>query len=428
MYDFDFVSEGLARGTNDVKWDTCDPGVIPMWVAEMDFPAAPCILKALHERVDRGVFGYTEVPASYYESVINWFSSRHGWQIGREQIIPVQGIVPATSIAVKALTEAGDKVVLNVPAYNCFFHNITNQGCETSESRLLWNPGLKRYEMDWDDIERRCADPAAKAFLLCNPHNPSGRLWSREELVRLGEICLRHGVKVISDEIHCEIVAPGRAYVPFASICEEFAQNSISFVSPTKGFNIAGVQIANIISANEDFRKRMDRVINVWEHCDVNQFGIVALQAAYSDEGAAWLEQMNALVHGNFVMLRDLLAERFPAVRVPELEATYLLWLDFAEAFTPAKPCEGGAEEMAMPVPRPFTGEDGPFAISEGEGFAGQEGKAVAEYLLKNNGVRVNDGAIYGGASCCRINLACPEATMKEGLRRIAEGLSTILE
>ena len=428
MYDFDFVSEGLARGTNDVKWDTCDPGVIPMWVAEMDFPAAPCILKALHERVDRGVFGYTEVPVSYYESVINWFSGRHGWQIGREQIIPVQGIVPATSIAVKALTEAGDKVVLNVPAYNCFFHNITNQGCETSESRLLWNPELKRYEMDWDDIERRCADPAAKAFLLCNPHNPSGRLWSREELVRLGEICLRHGVKVISDEIHCEIVAPGRAYVPFASICEEFAQNSISFVSPTKGFNIAGVQIANIVSANEDFRRRMDRVINVWEHCDVNQFGIVALQAAYSDEGAAWLEQMNALVHGNFVMLRDLFAERFPAVRVPELEATYLLWLDFAEAFTPAKPCEGVAEEMAMPVPRPFTGADGPFAISEGEGFAGQEGKAVAEYLLKNNGVRVNDGAIYGGASCCRINLACPEATMKEGLRRIAEGLSTILE
>ena len=137
---------------------------------------------------------------------------------------------------------------------------------------------------------------------------------------------------------------------------------------------------------------------------------------------------MNALVHGNFVMLKDLFAERFPAVRVPELEATYLLWLDFAEAFTPAKPCEGVAEEMAMPVPRPFTGEDGPFAISEGEGFAGQEGKAVAEYLLKNNGVRVNDGAIYGGASCCRINLACPEATMKEGLRRIAAGLSTILE
>ena len=428
MYDFDFVSEGLARGTNDVKWDTCDPGVIPMWVAEMDFPAAPCILKALHERVDRGVFGYTEVPASYYDSVINWFSGRHGWQIGREQIIPVQGIVPATSIAVKALTEAGDKVVLNVPAYNCFFHNITNQVCETSESRLLWNPGLKRYEMDWDDIERRCADPAAKAFLLCNPHNPSGRLWSREELVRLGEICLRHGVKVISDEIHCEIVAPGRAYVPFASICGEFAQNSISFVSPTKGFNIAGVQIANIISANEDFRRRMDRVINVWEHCDVNQFGIVALQAAYSDEGAAWLEQMNALVHSNFMMLRDLFADRFPAVRVPELEATYLLWLDFAEAFTPAKPCKGVAEEMAMPVPRPFTGEDGPFAISEGEGFAGQEGKAVAEHLLKNNGVRVNDGAIYGGASCCRINLACPEATMKEGLRRIAAGLSTILE
>lgn len=416
MYDFDFVSEGLARGTNDVKWDTCDPGVIPMWVAEMDFPAAPCILKALRERVDKGIFGYTEVPASYYESVIRWFSGRHGWQITREQIIPVQGIVPATSIAVKALTKAGDKVVLNVPTYNCFFHNITNQGCETSESKLLWNPGLKRYEMDWDDIERRCADPAAKVFLLCNPHNPSGRLWSREELVRLGEICLRHGVKVISDEIHCEIVSPGKAYVPFASICEEFAQNSISFVSPTKGFNIAGVQIANIISANEDFRKRMDRVINVWEHCDVNQFGIVALQAAYSDEGAAWLEQMNALVHSNFVMMRDLFAERFPAVRVPELEATYLLWLDFS-SFAINKIERECRLADALGGQRPFPATT-PISA----------GKLIADYLLKNNRVRINDGAIYGGPEGCRINLACPEATMKEGLRRIAEGLSTILE
>ena len=427
-YDFDFTTEAAPRGTSSVKWDSCGQDVIPMWVAEMDFPAAPCIRKALSERAAQGVFGYTLLPDSYYESVIRWFSSRHGWQIGRDQIIPVQGIVPATSIAIKALTEPGDKVVLNIPAYNCFFHNITNQGCETSESALVWNAARKRYEMDFEDIERRCADPAAKVFLLCNPHNPSGRLWSMEELLRLGEICIRHGVAVVSDEIHCEIVSPGLHYIPFASISEEFAQNSISFVSPTKGFSIPGVQIANIISANEDFRRRMDRVINIWEHCDVNQFGVVALQAAYSDEGAAWLEQMNALVHGNFIMLRDLFAKRFPSVRIPELEATYLLWMDFADAFRAAKPCEGVAEEMAMPVPRPFTGEDGPFAISAGEGFAGHEGKMVAEYLLKNNRVRINDGAIYGGPSGCRINLACPEATMKEGLRRIAEGLSSILQ
>ncbi|MBR4821791.1 MAG: pyridoxal phosphate-dependent aminotransferase [Bacteroidales bacterium] len=388
-YDFDFTTEAAPRGSCSVKWDSCDEGVIPMWVAEMDFPAAPCIIDALKKRVEKGVFGYTEVPASYYESVIRWFGRRHGWSITREQIIPVQGIVPATSIAIKALTKPGDKVVFNVPAYNCFFHNITNQGCETSESRLVWNGEKKRYEMDFEDIERRCSDPAAKAFLLCNPHNPSGRMWSREELVRLGEICLKHGVAVISDEIHCEIAAPGRSYVPFASISEEFAQNCISFVSPTKGFNLAGVQIANIISANEDFRARMDRVINIWEHCDLNQFGIVALQAAYSDEGAAWLEEMNSIVNRNFVALRDLFAEEFPEVKVPELEATYLLWLDFS-AFGP------------------------------------DAGKTVSEYLLKNNKVRINGGAMYGGAECCRINLACPEATMKKGLRRIAEGLENL--
>ena len=424
---YDFTTEGAPRGTASVKWDSCAEGVIPMWVAEMDFPAAPFIIKALQERVAKGVFGYTLVPDSYYEAVIRWFGGRHGWNISREQIIPVQGIVPATSIAVKALTEPGDKVVLMVPAYNCFFHNITNQGCETSESRLVWNADARRYDIDFDDIERRCADPAAKAFLLCNPHNPCGRLWSREELVRLGDICMKHGVKVISDEIHCEIVAPGRAYVPFASISEEFAQNSISFVSPTKGFNIAGVQIANIISANEDFRARMDRVINVWEHCDVNQFGIVALQAAYSDEGAEWLAEMNEVVHRNFLALRDLFAARFPSVRVPELEATYLLWLDFAEA-VPGRvspPQAGLTAPPSQAGPLPLH----PWAdmASGGDTLPGTDaGAIVADYLQKCHHVRISDGAIYGGPGGCRINLACPEATMKEGLRRIAEGLSEL--
>ena len=414
-YDFDFTTEGAPRGTNSVKWDSCAPDVIPMWVAEMDFPAAPCIIKAVQERVAKGVFGYTLVPDSYYESVIRWFGGKHGWGITSEQIIPVQGIVPATSIAIKALTNPGDKVVLLVPAYNCFFHNITNQGCETSESRLAWNAASKRYEIDFDDIERRCADPAAKAFLLCNPHNPCGRLWSREELVRIGEICLKHGLTVISDEIHCEITAPGTSYVPFASISEEFAQNSVSFVSPTKNFNIAGIQIANIVSANADFRARMDRVINIWEHCDVNQLGIVALEAAYSDEGAAWLKEMNALVHSNFLLLRDTFAQRFPSVRVPELEATYLLWLDFA-GLRPVPPTP------SLKGTLPLAGGGRSFGI----GQSPAPGKIVADALLQH-GVRVSDGAIYGGPSGVRLNLACPEATMKKGLRRIAEGLDTLL-
>ena len=412
---FDFTTEAAPRGTNSVKWDSCDPDVIPMWVAEMDFPAAPCIIKAVQERVAKGVFGYTLVPDSYYESVLRWFGGRHGWNITRDQIIPVQGIVPATSIAIKALTNPGDKVVLLVPAYNCFFHNITNQGCETSESRLVWNPSDRRYEIDFDDIERRCADPAARAFLLCNPHNPCGRLWSREDLVRIGQICLKHGVTVISDEIHCEITAPGTSYVPFASISEEFAQNSVSFVSPTKNFNIAGIQIANIISANEDFRARMDRVINVWEHCDVNQLGIVALEAAYSDEGAAWLKEMNAVVHNNFILLRELFDSRFPSVRIPELEATYLLWLDFA-GLSPVPPTP--SLKGTLPLAR--------GGRSFGIGQSPASGKVVADTLL-SHGLRVSDGAIYGGPSGVRINLACPESTMKKGLRRIAEGLDTLL-
>ena len=399
MTDFDFTSEGIPRGTNSVKWDSCEEGVIPMWVAEMDFPTAPCIVRALHERIDKAFFGYTLIPDSYYRSVCSWFSRRHGWDMERDWIMPVQGIVPATSIAIKSLTEAGDKVILCTPAYNCFFHNITNQGCAIAESPLLWDAEKRLYRMNFDEIERLCADPSAKSFLLCNPHNPSGRCWTREELIRLGEICLTHGVTVISDEIHCEICAPGRSYTPFASISPEFAQHSISFVSPTKGFTIPGLQIANIVCANGGFRERMDRVINIWEHCDVNQLGIVALEAAYTDEGAAWLDRMNEVVHNNFLMLRGLFEERFPLVRVPELEATYLLWVDFADAFA---------------------------ASGTLRSLAGQEGRTVAGHLLEKQGVRINDGAIYGGPSGCRINLACPETTMKEGLRRIAEGLGEI--
>lgn len=400
---YDFTSQGAPRGTNSVKWDTCDPDVIPMWVAEMDFPVAPFIAEALHKRIDKGVFGYTHVPDSYFDSVIAWFGKRHGWSISREQIIPISGIVPAISVVLRALSMDGPlepgagvlasssarpKVIIHSPAYNCFFSNVRNTACELSASVLQWDGASHRYTVDWDDFERRCSEPGVAAFLLCNPHNPTGRLWSKEELTRMGEICLRYGVPVISDEIHCEICTPGTAYTPFASISPEFARNSVSFVSPTKAFNIAGLQVANIVSANPDFRERIERVINDWEHCDVNQLGIVALEAAYTDEGAGWLDEMNAVVHRNFLLLRDMFAERFPSVRVPELEATYLLWLDFSPLFLVA---------------------------------GGEAGRIVAEYLLDKCHVRISDGTIYGDPRCCRMNLACPEATMREALRRISE-------
>ena len=421
---YDFTTEGAPKGSNSVKWDmipeesgaaktgTGSGELLPMWVAEMDFPAAPFIVEALHRRIDKGVFGYTFIPDSYYDRVIDWFSRRHGWNISRGEIIPISGIVPATSVAIRALSMSGPlkpgagisavadasgrrpKIIMQTPAYNCFFSNIRNMGCELSENRLVWDGESRRYRIDWEDFERRCADPDVKAFLLCNPHNPCGRLWSRKELTRLGEICLAHGIPVISDEIQCEIVNPvhPEGYTPFASISEEFARNSISFVSPTKSFNIAGLQIANIISANEEFRARIDRVINDWEHCDVNQLGIVALEAAYSRQGEDWLAQMNEVVAGNFELLKEALGREFPDVRLPELEATYLALPDFSALF----PNTENAGDM------------------------------VAEHLLKEEKLRFSPGSIYGAPSCCRINLACPRTTMKEAVKRLLHGLHKI--
>ena len=378
---FDFSTEGAPKGSNSVKWDM-NPDVLPLWVAEMDFPVAPFIVDAVRRRVEKAVFGYTLVPDSYYDCVRNWFSRRYSWNIAREEIIPIEGIVPAVSIAVKALTEPGDKVVFFTPAYNCFFHNITNPGAEENRSVLLWNEERRRYEVDWEDFEGRIADPATKAFLLCNPHNPCGRLWNRDELERMGRICQEHGVPVISDEIHCEIAAPGTSYIPFATL---FPQNCISMVSPTKPFSIPGLQIANIICANEDFRRRLDRIINIWEHCDVNQLGIVALEAAYSREGEEWLDQMNAVVHDNFLELRERFEREFPEVRVATLEATYLAWLDFSG-----------------------------LALS---------GKQIQDHLLKEEKLWINAGDMYGDPRCMRINLACPRSTIKKALDLYVRGI-----
>lgn len=386
---YDFTTEGAPRGSNSIKWDL-KPDVLPMWVAEMDFPVAPFIVDALHRRVDLGVFGYTLVPPSYYNSVMSWFLDRHGWTIGREQIRPVSGIVQATSIAIKALTRPGDKVVFMTPAYNCFFRNISRQKAEQNGSGLVWNADTEKYDPDWEDLERRIADPASKVFLLCNPHNPCGRLWTREELLRMGNLCLEHGVPIISDEIHCDIVAPGREYVPFASLGAEFAQNCISFVSPTKPFSMPGLEIANIISANPVFMEGIARVMDEWEAGNVNQLGVVALQAAYTPEGAEWLRQMCEVVHANWLELRDRFAQEFPKVRVATLEATYLDWLDF--------------------------------------GPAGLDGKQIQDHLLEREKLWINAGEIYGGPSGMRINLACPRATLQRGLDLFAKGLHELLQ
>lgn len=238
-----------------------------MWVADMDFHTAPAIVDALRCRVEHGIFGYTRVPDSYYDAVTDWFSRRHGWEIDREWMIYTSGVVPAVSAIIKALTQPGDKVLVQTPVYNCFFSSIRNNGCEIVSSPLQKEGGT--YHMDFDDLERKAADEKVKVMLLCNPHNPAGRVWTREELMRVGEICLRHGVTVVSDEIHCELVFPGHVYIPFASLSDKFLRHSVTCLSPSKAFNMAGLQIANIICADGDMRRKIDKAININEVCDV---------------------------------------------------------------------------------------------------------------------------------------------------------------
>ena len=388
-YNFDEIVS--RRGTNCVKWDeTNDSDIIPLWVADMDFRTYPGITEALRKRVEHGVFGYTHVPQSYYECVIRWFMQRH-------QVLPYQpdeviitiGVVPALSAIIRALTLPGDKVVVMTPVYNCFFSSIRNQGCQMEESRLIYENGT--YQVDWDDFERRCADSRTRLFLLCNPHNPAGRVWTREELLRMHDICMRHNVFVVADEIHCEFVMPGHEHHSFASLCEEAQRNCALCVAASKAFNIAGLQTANILVADPQKRERIDRAINLHETCDVNPFGILATEAAYTEGGAEWLRQLNEYIWQNYQVLVQSMNEQLPQFPVVKLEGTYLAWVD----------CQA----------------------------LGRSSAEIAQVLYNEYGVWVNDGEMYGATdrAFLRINLACPRAQLTEGIRRLIKGMKAQL-
>lgn len=384
-YNFDEIVE--RRGTNSYKWDLPKrEDIIPMWVADMDFKTAPCIIEALKKRVEHGVFGYNFVPDSYYDAVINWFDRRHQWHIGREDILYTSGVVPAISCSLKAMTMPGDKVLIQTPVYNCFFSSIKNNGCEVLENPLRRQGDS--YVIDFEDFERKCADEKTTVFLLCNPHNPSGRVWTKEELERMNDICLKHGVKVIADEIHCELTMPGYTYQPFAAVSDACRDNSVVLNSPSKAFNIAGLQIANIVCHQPERRQRINRALNINEVCDVNAFGIIALQEAYNNDGE-WLDELKQYLYENYVTLKEFFAEYLPKLEVCRLEGTYLAWVDLSRI-------ELTADE-------------------------------AAHDLLEHAKVLVNSGTMYGqkdGFCYLRINLACPRATLMEGLKRIGRELS----
>lgn len=378
-YNFDEIVP--RRNTNSYKWDSAaGDEVLPMWVADMDFRTAPSVIDAFVRRAQQGIFGYTKVPAAYYNAVTGWFERRHDFTIRNEWILFTTGVVPALSAVIKSLTVPGDKVIVQMPVYNCFFSSIRNDQCEMITNELVYRDNT--YSIDFDDLEKKASDPAAKVLLLCNPHNPVGRVWTREELTRIGEICLRNRVVVVSDEIHCDLVYSGHKHLPFASVREEFLQNSVTCTAPSKTFNLAGIQVANIIAADENIRRKIDKALNVNEVCEINAFAVEAVMAAYN-EGEEWVDELKKYLFDNYICLKEFMEKELPCVRVLSLEATYLVWMDFS--------------------------------------VMKQSSATIAENLLKEANLWVNEGTMYGqaGEGFIRLNIACPRSLLKEGLNRI---------
>lgn len=387
MY-YNFDEEIDRRGSNSYKWDSrsdVPEDTIPLWVADMDFRAAPAIIEALQKRIDKGVFGYTFVPDAYYDSITNWFSSRHSWAIDRSMVIYTSGVVPAISAIIKALTRPGEKVLIMTPVYNCFFSSIRNNGCLPLECPLRLDQDT--YSIDFELLEQMASDPLCTMLLLCNPHNPAGRVWTKEELEKADDICARHGVRVVSDEIHCELVFEPYKYTPFATVAKH---QWIACVSPSKAFNIAGLQIANIVCSDEQLRAKVDRAINDNEVCDVNPFGVDALMAAY-DHSGPWLDALLPYLRQNYELLRRQFEANLPELPVIRLEGTYLAWIDCRKL--------------------------------------GIQSDELEELLIRDAHVWLNAGSMYGkdGEGFMRVNLACPRARLEQGIKRLLPVLKTLL-
>ncbi len=380
IMEYDFNEEIERRGTNSYKWDSCgNSEVLPMWVADMDFKTAPPIIEALHKRVEHGIFGYVKVPETYYDAVISWFDKRHGWNIGRDWIIYTSGVVPAVSAIIKALSGKRDKVIVQTPVYNCFFSSIRNNDCKVIANPLVWDGNT--YAIDYDDLQRKASDPQTGLMLLCNPHNPAGRVWRKDELERIGEICLSNDVTVIADEIHCELVFPGHKYIPFASISSDFSKHSVTCLSPSKAFNIAGLQNASIVAEDASMRELIDRAININEVCDVNPFGVEATIVAYR-KGEKWLAGLLNYLKGNYEFMREFCSEHLPSFPIAELEGTYLVWMD----------CRA----------------------------LNRNSEQLEQELVENAALWLNAGTMYGedGNGFMRWNIACPRSRLAEGLQR----------
>ena len=384
QYNFDEIIP--RRNSSSQKWDLAkDPEILPMWVADMDFRVATPIIDALERKIQHGVFGYAKVPDAYYEATVQWFRRHHHFTMEKDWILPTTGVIPALTAIIKALLRPGEKVIVQTPVYNGFFPAISHGSCEASCSDLIYKDG--NYMIDFEDLACKAADPNAKIMLLCHPHNPAGRVWTKEELQKIGEICLSNKVLVVSDEIHCDLIYEGHRHIPFAAISEAFLKHSITCTSPSKTFNLAGLQVANIVVAEETIRKKISDTLRKNTIGDISPFAIEALMAAYN-QSEDWLHQLLPYLYENYRYTKSFFAEHLPQLKVLPLEATYLVWIDCS----------------ALKIPS----------------------LALSKQLFEKGKVWLNDGTMYGGEAgegFIRLNIACPRALLEEGLNRIKNTL-----
>ena len=380
-YDFDQIID--RRETNSYKWNIKEDE-LPMWVADMDFAAAPAIVNAITKRTANGVFGYNIIPEAWFDSYAGWWKRRHQFEIQNSWLIFSTGVVPSISSIVRKLTTPAENVLILTPVYNIFYNSILNNGRKVLESPLVYEAG--EYSIDFEDLEQKLSFPQTTLMIFCNPHNPIGKIWDKETLAKVGELAAKHHVVVLSDEIHCDIVKPGCEYIPFASVNEVCRDNSITCIAPTKCFNIAGMQTSAICIPNEYLYHKVNRGLNTDECAEPNTFAIDVTIAAF-DESEEWLNELNQYIQGNRELVEKTLEESGCGIKVVKSEATYLLWLDCSQLT--------------------------------------EDADAFAAFIRRNTGLYLSGGGQYGesGRQFMRMNVACPRSMVEDGLKRLLQGI-----
>lgn len=384
-YDFDTIIN--RKNTGSYKWDEIllemgagNDDIIPLSVADMEFKAAPEIVKAIKGKADQSVFGYTGPTEGYYEAVAGWMERRHCWKIKKEWISLSPGVVPALYTAISAFCNSGDRVIIQQPVYYPFSNAIADNGCEILNNPLIYKAG--HYTMDFEDLEKKAEDPRTKAIIICNPHNPVGRVWTRDELTELGKICIKNNVLVISDEIHFDFVYEPYKHTVFANISEEFQNNCLIMTAPSKTFNLAGLQCSNVIIPNSKLKEQFDKASEITGFFSLNQFAYTACEAAYT-EGEEWLNQVINYIKGNIDYLKEFMTENLPQIPVIKTEGTYLVWLDFRSL--------------------------------------GLDNGSLKKLMREKGRVFFDEGTIFGndGSGFERLNAACPRAMLEKALNNI---------